>query len=205
MLKLFKMNTEVFGLNLENFLRIGNYSICNIECNKTFGTGFFVKLSIPSKNEPMYGLITNNHVLNSRYLHSNFTFKICMENIYKKISIGIDNSKFIFTSDLLDVTFIQFTDALIEKEKLNKRNFLCLCNKECSIDDNVHIIQYGKDKNSYFSGGKIHSLHGLNYIHSCSTQEGSSGSPLLNTNLEVIGIHKRHTKRLLEYGMNVNI
>jgi len=52
-----------------------------------------------------------------------------------------------------------------------------------------------KNKNDYvqnlsISPGYIKYLSGINYSHKCSTYDASSGSPLFNNSLEVVGIHK---------------
>ena len=40
------------------------------------------------------------------------------------------------------------------------------------------------------SGNIIHVSSDINYCHTCSTYFASSGSPLINSSLKVIGIHK---------------
>jgi ankyrin repeat protein len=53
-----------------------DYSMSLIQTNEGFGTGFFIEIPIPSKKNPMYGLITNNHVLNKNHLKTGKSFKI---------------------------------------------------------------------------------------------------------------------------------
>jgi len=61
----------------DKLLDISKYSICFVKTGpKTGGTCFFIKLSIPSEQKPLYGLITNNHVLNSDYFKKNDSIKI---------------------------------------------------------------------------------------------------------------------------------
>jgi len=42
---------------------------------------------------------------------------------------------------------------------------------------------------------KIKINYGSDCLHICSTQNGSSGSPLINDDLEVIGIHKSRREK----------
>lgn len=45
-------------------------------------------------------------------------------------------------------------------------------------------------QNLLITYGSIKSLSGFNIVHDCSTYQGSSGSPLINSSLKVVGIHK---------------
>ena len=60
------------------------------------------------------------------------------------------------------------------------------------VDETIYIIQYPKGKLSV-SFGILDSIYidkNYNFNHKCSTESGSSGSPVLNINNKVIGIHK---------------
>eukprot|EP00833_Pecoramyces_ruminatium_P008856 jgi/Orpsp1_1/1182888/evm.model.c7180000083072.1 len=176
-------------ISLDEFVNVSNNSLCKIKykLNKdsiVVGTGFLIKFPLSFKGF-LYGLITNNHVI--EYCDSNFEITIFMKN--KNFSIKLNNSFFIFTSKLLDITFIQFTDDIINKINLNKKDFLCPYDKENEIGDNAYILQYPYGENIKFSNGIIKSYYGFNYLHTCLTYSGSSGSPLLNNDLKVIGVH----------------
>ena len=51
------------------------------------------------------------------------------------------------------------------------------------------FFQYPKTILS-FASGIIESSSGFNYFHNASTNSGSSGAPLINNNIKVIGVHK---------------
>jgi len=245
----------------ESLTEVTKASICFITKNR--GTGFFIKLPIPSKERPMYGLMTNNHVLDSKCIKLGNSFSIKVNDVEKEIILN--ENDFIFTSELIDVTFIQLNEKNINDIKSNNPFFKFLnpnfnnCTKYNDIELNdpyfksydpnfdnipkyndvklndpyfksydpnfdnipkyndiklndpyfkfhddsnlnnnpenndVYIFQYPKGELSYASG-KIQSISGFNYFHTASTDGGSSGSPLLNRNMEVIGIHKAGMK-----------
>ncbi|KAL6616880.1 hypothetical protein LY90DRAFT_212067 [Neocallimastix californiae] len=159
-----------------------------------FGTGFFVKLQY--NDIIIYGLMTNNHVINGESQN----FEIYFEERKENISIKSNDIKFIFTDEFIDVTFIE-----LKNEVFNRITpyFLTADDRECVITDPIMVIQYPanepKDKNLQeneniqklsASIGIIKSISGCNIVHNCSTYFASSGSPLINNSLHVVGIHK---------------
>ena len=60
-----------------------------------------------------------------------------------------------------------------------------------------YIIQYPKGKCSVSFGilRDIYEDKNYEFIHKCSTENGSSGSPILNLNNKLIGIHKKGNKK----------
>ena len=173
-------------------------SVCSIKvtCNNNkemCGTGFLVKLIIPLKENALYGLMTTNHVLTSEYLKFNKSIKIVVNN--KTFEINLNNNNFVFTSELIDITFIQLTD-----EKFFNNSDIYFLNPD--IDKNktyekkqISIPQYTYAQKLFVSFGMINSLSGFNYIHTASTEYGSLGSPLLNNDLNIIGVYKCKFKK----------
>lgn len=186
------MDVRTFNKITENSVFLIEYDISEDDIG--VGTGFFVKFSTSSENKPIYGLITCQHVLKSKHLNSGFEFKIIFKNINKEFKIKLNNSQFIFTSKLLDITFIQFTDELIDEFNLDRENFLTPYCIDVPMDGkknkNILVIQYPQGETLKFAVGDIDSINGFNYRHSISTQQGSSGSPLVSNNYEILGVHK---------------
>ena len=104
----------------------------------------------------------------------------------------MDKSRIKFTNKELDVTFIEI------KSKQDKiYNFL-------DIDENIntelgnyynnksiYVLHYPKGTSVNVSYGLSHRINEYNINHLCSTEVGSSGSPiLLLDTFRVIGIHK---------------
>jgi len=168
-------------------------SICNVKTDNP-GSGFFIEFPIPSIQNPLKLLMTNNHVLNEKFLNKEESFNIYFEEYHQKreFKIEIKSDKFIFTSKLIDVTFIQLSDD--EIEQINPF-FLEPDDNECFESESIRIIQYPVNHSNKQqladSIGNIVEIDGFNCYHSASTYHGSSGSPLLNIkNSKVIGIHK---------------
>ena len=158
-------------------------------------TGFFC--NIKHNNKEMLALITNNHVLNEDNIKLNNIIKICYNNknelIYKDIIINKD--RIVYTSKKYDTTIIE-----IKKEKDEIYNYLEVDKNIFQDNSNIlyynntiYILHYPGNKIASVSYGILNKNEKLNYeiIHCCSTEEGSSGSPILSLNdMKVIGIHK---------------
>ena len=114
----------------------------------------------------------------------------------KALIINLDNSRIKLTNKELDITFIEIKQ---EKDKIN--NFL-------EIDENIdkdleniynhksiYLLHYPRGLKANVSYGLSNTIIDSNLIHFCSTEEGSSGAPiLLLDSFKVIGIHKGTTK-----------
>ena len=162
--------------------------ICKIYVNQKKGTGFFCKIS-----NRLYTLITNNHILNEEDIEENKTIDISINDRPKIIKIDKTRKK--YTDETLDITFIEIKpneDDIhnyleIDEEDINeKKNNIELEYKNKSI----YILHYPKGELS-ISCGVIKEIKNRKIIeHLCSTEEGSSGSPLLSLKTyKVIGIH----------------
>jgi len=173
--------------------------ICKIKIGQNQGTGFFCKIPFPGINNMLTVFITNNHIIDQEFLNKEdaiIQFDIKEET--DKININLNN-RMKYTSEEYDTTIIEI------KEKDNIKNYLELDdiiindiiknqnkNKEYE-DKTIYIIQYpnGELSVSYGVFLKIYENENYNFNHNCSTQKGSSGSPILTLNNKVFGIHKK--------------
>ena len=188
----------------ELILKQMRYSICTIKNENGDGTGFFCQIS----NKKL--LLTNNHVINEELIKNKniITVKLNDDKIKKNIKI-----KDYYTSIEYDTTIIEIND--------NDENINYLEIDDDIFDENInltnkkiYIIQYptyGNEQKASVSYGllnKIKDEYNLEYF--CSTEHGSSGSPILGlSNNKIIGIHKESLKNyefnrgtLLKYPIN---
>ena len=173
-------------------------NICKIKMAQEQATGFFCKIPFPDKNNRLPVLITNNHIINKRILNKNdieIQIDIKEENEIKKINL---NNRMNYTNKKFDIAIIEI------KEEDNINNYLELDDKIINClnsdiineeyeDTTIYIIQYPKGHLSVSYGviEKIQEDKRYEFIHNCSTEEGSSGSPILNIyNNKIIGIYK---------------
>ena len=185
--------------------------ICKIENKNGKGTGFFC--NIPYNNNKLKVLITNNHIINEEILANNKIIKVSINDDKEKKTIELKNRK-VYSNKIYDTTIIEINPKL---DKIS--NFLEL--DENIFEENIelynrsiYILQYPKSLNEQkaaVSYGIINNIQEkYNIIHYCSTDNGSSGSPIMNlSNNKVIGIHKENVKKynynrgtLLKYPIN---
>ena len=199
-----------------DYISLEQIMICGIKnciCNITLetkkrnkikfksGTGFFCNISC--KNIKIF--ITNNHVLDQKFLDSSkkLIYYNC-DNEKKEINLELNRYK--YTDKDLDFTIIE-----ILKED-NISNFL-------EIDENINLKEYknkqifsiqfpGKKKLQY-SHGKIYGKNDNYFIYSIGTLQGSSGSPIiLMENRKLIGLHKGRyiiNKNKINLGIPINL
>ena len=159
------------------------------------GTGFFCKIN----NNKLPVLITNNHVIND--LNKNVT--INYDNKYIDIIL---KERIKYTNEEYDITIIEIN----EKDEI--KNFLEIdeeimkegANKSY-INESIYTLQYPKEKLvSYGIIKNIMEDKNYNFLHLCSTKNGSSGSPIINLkNKKVIGIHKETTNSNHNYNIGL--
>jgi surface protein len=166
--------------------------ICRIENKNGNGTGFFCK--IPCGNEEIKVMITNNHVINEEILKNAKKIKVTLNDNKIKKSILLKDKK-IYTSIKYDTTIIEINPA---KDKID--DYLELDEDIFDEDFNifnksVYILQYPlyqDEQKAAVSFGILNTIENdYNINHYCSTDYGSSGSPIMKlSNKKVIGIHK---------------
>ena len=184
-------------VSLEHTFRIINQmknSICKILNTDNIGTGYFCKLTYKSTKLPF--LITNNHILNNKYIEHNKEIKLSMNDGEKNkyINIIINKERMIYTNEKLDVTLIEIKPNLdgIDLEKcLELDDGINEDEKTLNeIYKSIYILHYPKHQNISVSYGLISEINGREIKHLCNTENESAGSPILSlNNLKVIGIH----------------
>ena len=164
--------------------------ICNTDGSK--GTGFFCKIKLSEQSYiPVF--LSNYHVIKEGI---EIEIKMNDGKFSKKINL---KDKFKYANPEYDVFIIEMKEnedqSGIEYLELDKN--VIKGNNLDFIGKSVYILQYPRINEE----GKVAVSYGIiksryedkKYIfkHFCSTEDGSSGSPIFNlTNNQVIGIHK---------------
>ena len=168
--------------------------ICKININsEKGGTGFFCY--IPSHDKKV--IITNNHIIDEDTLKKNNKLEV---KLYDDQKIEIElNDKKMYTNIEYDTTIIEIKKEE-EKKITDYIDYIYLDeniykDKEI-INKSIYILQYPRcftgslEQIASVSYGIIKDKDKYNIYHLCSTNHGSSGSPILDLlNNKVIGIH----------------
>ena len=173
-------------------------NICKITVGENQGTGFFCKIPFPDLNNMLSVFITNNHIINKELLYKDnliIEINIEEENNIRKLNL---NNRMKYTNEEYDITIIEIKnedeinnylelDDNIINDIINNNN-----RNDKYKDKTIYIIQYPKGELSVSYGilDNIYEDKKYNFNHKCSTEGGSSGSPILNINNKLIGIHK---------------
>ena len=182
-------STEIISTQMKS-------SVCKIYLDNGYKvTGFFCKIPFPDDNNLKPFLVTNNHAIDESYLENDKNFDITINNdkIKKKLIIG---NRITYTSKIYDTTIIE-----IYEDKDNIKDFLQLdfnINEDNFsnnyINKSIYTLHYPKLEDIRVSYGIIKSIdlsNNYSMHHLCSTDNGSSGSPILNAKTnKLIGIHK---------------
>ena len=160
------------------------------------GTGFFCEIdNFPIK----YALFTNNHVLDEYALKTKKTIYIeyYEDSKYKDKKIEINDKRRVFTNNELDYTFIEINELDNIKNYFKIDPILYINENNSLQNSDIFILQYPKGNELSFSYGKITSIEDNNIIHSASTEDGSSGSPIIRRSKDnyIIGLHNGTFKK----------
>ena len=170
------------------------YCTCKIyPKNGKKGTGFFC--NIPSLNNYLPVLITNNHVLNANDIDNNKIIELIINNEVKEIEIDNSRKKYTNPDKNIDITIIEIKP---NEDKINY--FLELDEKEInknkknleleSVNKSIYILHYPKGELNVSFGIMQRIIDSKKIYHFCNTEDGSSGGPILSLEgFKVIGIH----------------
>ena len=151
-----------------------------------FGSACFIHLDkedIPLKKF----LLTNNHVLNEKRIKGDKELDILYNGKIKKINLSKRKR---YTDKELDYTCIEiFDEDNIEQfYYIDPRVFKN--DPSFSFGEDIFVLHYPKGGDLSFSLGKIKGVENPKIYHNCSTEDGSSGSPIVSRfNLSIIGLH----------------
>ena len=169
-------------------------NICKITFGATIGTGFFCNIPFPDEYDMLHALITNNHIINKQLLNKqNFTISISSK-IFENKKLNL-NDRIKYTNEKYDITIIEIKESdhigdiylELDDDKLTDIEN----NNDKYIENTIYITQYPEGHLSVSYGILETILNDKKYYfyHKCSTKSGSSGSPILNLNNKIIGIH----------------
>ena len=159
------------------------------------GSGFFC--FIPFGNSKIPVLITNYHVIDNDYFKNDSIINLTLNDDKETKIIQIGNNRKIYSSDKYDTTIIEILPSkdrinyfLELKEKIFELNSWAFYQKE-----SIYILHYPKSQKVSVSYGMLKDIKDSDIFHYCSTEDGSSGSPILSLSTKrIIGIHKEGVK-----------
>ena len=191
---------QTSSMPIMTLLKLVKNRICKIKCSIGTGTGFFCIIKLDEWDN-MRILITNRHVLTENDIKPGKKISFSTNNDENNYEIEINKERKTYINKRYDVTIVEMK----KEDKLNSDSFF-------EIDDNVfdpsynfkgkliYLLHYEKGKEMFFSQGNIQEVgedeDNFEINHTCSSDHGSSGGPLINTdNYKVIAIHKGASKK----------
>ena len=170
--------------------------ICKIKVEENkYGTGFFCEIPFPDKKKMLPVLITNNHIINK--FNANISLLKKKDKDWKNIKLL--NDRYLYTNEAYDITIIEIKPIDENKNflKLDKTLIDDIITEDSNFNahlegQTIYTIQYPEGELSVSFGILRKRMQDKEYefLHSSSTSKGSSGSPILNLDNNVIGIHK---------------
>ena len=181
--------------------------VCKIHIVGGNGTGFFAL--IPYKNTLLKVLITNNHILNADAIKDDKIITFSINNNIKDIKIKKERKR--YTSEKFDTTIIEIIEemdsleGIVEYLEVDDINIKCIKEYQKAFsdehfnnlykDDSLYVLNYLGGKEIVASYGIFVTIKDSEIYHKCSTDNGSSGSPILSLeNNKLIGVHYGYSK-----------
>ena len=169
------------------------------------GNGFFCKIPYPDKLNLLTVMIAPDFILKKEELipGAKIYIKLNINNLHFNLKIIIDNSRKIYTNSKYYITIVEIKKDEYENF-IDNNSFLeiddDIFNDDLNIYINKQILYLVSNDKFSFSCGVIKSINGDIIEHSCSTEFGSSGCPIItSSNAKVIGI-----QLLVRKNYNVN-
>ena len=174
----------------EKILHQMKHCVCKIKIGKMSATGFFCKVPIINMNF----LMTNYHVINEDFMKANKEIQILLNDEKEALVLDLTIKREKYFSKEYDIILIELKENDGIKEYLELDDNILKDNEKVNYEEkSIYILNYLLGKNICVSYGILKQINNkYNIIHKCSTDNGSSGSPILNLeNNKVIGIHKQ--------------
>lgn len=165
-------------------------------------TGFFCLIRHPDQSHLLPLLITVDHCF-SEGLKDGDSIQLSLNNDTELKNIKIDNNRKIYRSEEYDTDFIEIKpeDKInifleVDEKILGDEKEIEYIYKKKSL----YIIHYLKGEKVCMNLGLFTNLNKKSFFHSCNTDFGSAGGPILSLdNFKVIGVHKGSAKIGLNY------
>ena len=142
--------------------------------------------------------MTNYHVLNEKSLEENKILNLLLNDEKEILKLDLEIERKTYFNKDYDITLIELKEEDEIKNYLELDDNLFKDNSEIIYKDkSIYVLQYPNGQNACVSYGLLNNIdeyNQYNFYHGCSTDKGSSGSPILNLqNYKAIGIHKKGT------------
>ena len=136
-------------------------------------------------------ILTNNHVVSEEFLKSKDKIVIEIDKIEKEINLK--KERVIYSNENLDFTIIQILESDFIDNYLEIDDSIWNSNYE---SETIYCLEFPQGKDLKYDTGEIKEIKNGVIKHNISTEDGSSGSPLITTNHKIIGIHKGCKKKI---------
>ena len=156
-------------------------------------------------------LMTNYQVINEDFMDANKEIQILLNDEKEALVLDLTIKREKYFSKEYDISLIELKENDGIKDYLELDEDILKENEKIYYEEkSIYILHYLLGKNIYVSYGILNKINKYDIIHLRSTDNGSSGSPILNLeNNKVIGIHKEGSNNfnfnkgtLLKYPLN---